>query len=149
MERDFGILLAAHGNLAHSLLESTEMLVGPVPGAETVALLPGMGRDQLLEEMKHKLEKLCEYEKILIIADLVGGTPANTASELVATDDSLELIGGVNLAMLCEIAYTKNLADCTIANWLALGGKTMQDIGARVRSLMGQTQDDASLEVEL
>jgi len=135
VRREFGILLVAHGNLAESFRMSMEMLMGPIQGLETAALMLGEGREQLLETMLQKLEALAGYESVLIVADLVGWTPSNTAAELVAGRTDLQLIAGANLALLCEIAGGSVLNDEVIDAWLSLSGKTIQNIGAKVRDL--------------
>ena len=135
MARNFGILLAAHGSLAKSALETLETLAGSQQGVETVALFPDMGREELRAAMEEKLEALAAYKTVLIVADLVGGTPANVASELLAARPELQLIGGANMTVLCEAAFADNLDGDAMAELLKAGGMSMQDLGAKVRGL--------------
>jgi len=144
--REFGLLLAAHGDFAKGALESLEMLMGPQENTETVGLFPGMGSDDLLAAMEQKLEALSGCKNILIAADLVGGTPANVAAMLVAQRPELQLIGGFNLALLCELAASDELSESSVAEWLEAGLFGMQDIGTKLRALLGADPDAAPAE---
>jgi len=135
--RSFGLLIAAHGNLAKSVLESLEMLMGPQENTETVGLFPGMGSDDMRIAMEQKLDLLSGCANILIAADLVGGTPANVAAELVALRPNLQLVGGFNMAFLCELAASDDLDESAIEDWLEAGTFGMQDVGKRLRGLLG------------
>jgi len=147
--RKFGLLLAAHGGLAQSTLESIEMLMGPQENVETVGLYPGMGGDELRGIMEQKLTLLADCDNIVIAVDLVGGTPANAAAELVAMRPELQLVGGFNLAFLLELASSEELSETSLAEWLEAGAIGMQDIGARLRALLGTGNDATTAANEL
>ena len=136
MSRNFGILLAAHGTLAQAALESLIMLMGPQEGIETAGLFPGMGREELRSAMEEKLHVLERYNKILIVADLVGGTPANVAAELIAERAELQLVGGANMGFLCELAAMEELNEKVLAELLEAAHGGMQDIGTKLRDLI-------------
>jgi len=145
MARNFGILLAAHGNLAHNALESLEILMGPQKGIETIALIPGMGQAELRILIEEKLNILSIYKNIIIITDLTGGTPSNVAAEFVLKDPLLYLIGGANLAFLCELAALDKIDRAIIAEILELGRNSMQDLGEKIRTLSRQEQHSSAL----
>jgi PTS system mannose-specific IIA component len=144
LARNFGVLLAAHGTLGQSALESLCMLAGPQEGIEPVGLFPGMGREEMRAVMEEKLQVLAGYKSVLIVADLAGGTPANVALELVAERVELQLVSGVNMAFLCELAAVKELNEETIAGLLEAGRNGLQDQGAKIRALLGQERGAAA-----
>ena len=135
MVRNFGVLLAAHGSLAQSALESLSMLTGAQEGIETVALFPGMGREELRAAMEEKLAILKGYESVLIVTDLLSGTPNTVAAELVAERPELQLVSGANMAFLCELAAAEKLDETTLAGLLEAGQAGMQDFGTKLRFL--------------
>ena len=145
MSRNFGILLAAHGTLAQAALESLVMLMGPQKGIETVALFPNMGREELRCIMEEKLEVLAQYNKVLIVADLVGGTPANVAAELIAERTELQLVGGANMGFLCELAGMEELDEKVLAELLEAAHSGMQDLGTKLRSLLQKAGQELGL----
>lgn len=145
--RDFGVILAAHGDLAAALLGSLEMLTGPQQGFETVALRYGMGREELLDALQQAAARLSGYPKLLILTDLVGGTPSNMALHLVAQGSRVQLISGVNMALLCEVAVTDTLSTQTLADLVDCGRLGLSDEGARLRACPSTdtTCDDTDL----
>jgi len=138
LDRSFGILLAAHGDLAHSLLRSLEMLMGPQPSVETVGLFPGMGREEMRAAIEQKLAILAGCDGVVIVADLAGGTPANVAAELVSERPDLHVVGGANLAFLCELCVCDGLDEAVIADAIKAGHIGLHDVGAKVRALLRQ-----------
>jgi len=144
--RKFGLLLASHGDFAKNALETLEMLMGSQSNVEIVGLFPGMGIKELQSAMKQKLDTLAHCGTILIVTDLVGGTPANVAAELVASNPNLYLIGGFNMALLCELAVSEELSEATMAECLGAGILGMQDLSAKLRTLLEKPTSTSSLE---
>lgn len=135
------MLIVAHGNLAETALESLEMLAGPQEKIETAGIFPGMGRGEMRAAIEKKLELLAGCEGILVAADLVGGTPANVAAELVARPPSgkglpeLYLAAGVNMAFLCELTAMEKLNDAVMDELLEAGRFGLQNLGAKLHTI--------------
>ncbi len=132
--RKFGIILVSHGDLAEALRGSLEMLVGAQQDFETVALRFGMGQEALLADLEQAAGRLSAHPKLLILADLVGGTPSNVALQLVARNPDVFLISGVNLAVLCELAMMEDVSDAALDKLVKFGRLGMRNEGARLRA---------------
>lgn len=94
-------ILMSHGKMAQETYESAKMIVGESDKIEVVS----MAAEDGLEGTKNKLEPLLEKykdQKILILADLKGGTPCNVAIMYQAVYPNVRLLTGMNLAMVIE-----------------------------------------------
>jgi mannose/fructose-specific phosphotransferase system component IIA len=135
--RDYGVVLAAHGPLAAAARHSLEMLVGPVEGLETVALVPGMSREDMRRALEAAAVRLAAYPKLLVLCDLVGGTPCNAALELASANPRWQVVGGANMALLCELAAVDRLTPAALGELLEAGHAGLSDEGARLRTALG------------
>ena len=99
-----------HGQLATELLNAAEMIVGDLPHFTAVSIGWHEDVDQAREEIGRAIErvraKVGTPESpggVLVLADMFGGTPANLGVTYLETD-RVELVTGLNLAMLMKLA---------------------------------------------
>lgn len=100
-----GVLIIGHGSFPAGLLDAATMIMGEQEQIKSIGLQPEQGPDELLESVRFHSERLNSGKGVLILADLFGGSPANTAAYLVAdeeTDFDVDVVTGVNLPMLLE-----------------------------------------------
>ena len=83
--------------------------------------------------MTRAMESL-EGDEVLILADLVGGTPFNTAAALKAerADKKIKVIAGVNMAALVEAVFSRTMygLDELAAALLTAGKEGLRDLDA-------------------
>jgi PTS system mannose-specific IIA component len=105
-----GVVVVTHGQLAAELLNAAEMIVGDLPHFAAVSI--GWHDDVALakEEIGRAIErvrgKVATPERpagVLVLTDMFGGTPANLGVTFLETD-KVEVITGLNLAMLMKLA---------------------------------------------
>ncbi|GAB2025029.1 PTS mannose/fructose/sorbose transporter subunit IIAB [Lactovum odontotermitis] len=95
------IVLISHGPMAEAVKTSLEMIVGRQDHVHAVTM-PAYGDNlQFEHDLKEKIRTL-EGEK-LIIADLLGGSPCNTALKNYAEDKEISVIAGMTLPMVLEV----------------------------------------------
>lgn len=95
-----GIVLVSHGRFAEGLKESAEMLCGECPQVFTVCLDSSDGPETFSGKLLQACERASVYGGILVLCDLLGGTPCNLALQKLADRDEVVLIAGMNLPML-------------------------------------------------
>ena len=119
--RDFRIVVAAHGVLAGALVASAEMICGPLADVHAVDLHPEDSPESFSERLLDVAGS--GAGGLLILTDLVGGTPHNVA--LVATRGlpGAVLISGVNLAVLIEAAMSTARLDGQAVEHLVASGR--------------------------
>jgi PTS system mannose-specific IIA component len=105
-----GVVVVTHGQLAAELMNSAEMIVGELPHMAAVSIGWHEDVDHAREDIGRAIERVrqsaggtdAEPVDVLVLTDLFGGTPANLAVTYV--DAHVEVITGVNLAMLLKLA---------------------------------------------
>jgi mannose/fructose-specific phosphotransferase system component IIA len=94
-----GVIVISHGPGAQGLICSAQMIS---PGVEQLASLcvnPDTNPDDFENELLQLTDQMNSGEGVLILADLLGGTPCNRAIRLL-TNERVEILTGVNLPML-------------------------------------------------
>ena len=102
------IILASHGDLAGGMLNSVHLLAGPQKDISILMLKPGNSLEVFAKKLSSKIqEKLQDYDHVLVLTDLFGGSPSNSA--IIAMKNlSFQCITGINLPMTLEAVLDRN-----------------------------------------
>lgn len=96
------ILVTSHAHLSDSLVETFRMFSSNCPCIHSVCL-GDTGIDAYREKLDAKIETLLKQGNLLIMSDLLGGTPYNEAYlHAMRHPGEIRLVAGVNLPMLVE-----------------------------------------------
>lgn len=95
-----GLVVVTHAGLANELVASATMITGEIPFCEALGLHPDDPADALVERIGQALERVGGSGAI-IMTDMFGGTPSNSALSFLA-DGKVEVVTGVNLPMLVD-----------------------------------------------
>jgi mannose PTS system EIIA component len=101
-----GILLLSHGNLSKQLLNSTAMISGKIERIQAVALGEGESPDVFGERVKQAVNELDDGKGVLVLVDLLGGTPYNQIG-LLSKECNVEIITGMNMPMLMHLSLER------------------------------------------
>ena len=134
------IIVTGHGGFAAGMEKNVKMLAGADTQLTAIDFMEGMTPEELSEKLKTQIEKETSGGFVLILADLVGGTPYNCAATLSVQYPNVRVIGGANSALLMEacmcnvtgeeIADADKLAEDLIENARAGMEKFVLDIPA-------------------
>ena len=96
------LLFVSHGTLASGMTQALGMLVGEREDVRQVAFQDGMALPAFKEEVEKVLAPVTAEDEIIVLADLVSGSPLTTT--MAAISEKLGLanvraIGGMNLPM--------------------------------------------------
>ena len=96
------LLFVSHGTLASGMTQALGMLVGEREDVRQVAFQDGMALPAFKEEVEKVLAPMTAEDEIIVLADLVSGSPLTTT--MAAISEKLGLanvraIGGMNLPM--------------------------------------------------
>jgi mannose/fructose-specific phosphotransferase system component IIA len=119
--RDFRILVAAHGDLAAAFLASAELICGHLENVHAVGLLPADSPESFDERLMAAAGD--PADSLLILTDLVGGTPHNVALAATRRLPKAVLISGVNLAVLIEAVTSTDALDGESVERLVASGR--------------------------
>lgn len=96
-----GIIAISHGSYAKALINSVEMIHGKQKKIRTICLEGNNSIESLKEKIDRTIEEL-NVEEILILVDILGGTPYNAAC-LFMDRKNINVITGMNMPMIVEI----------------------------------------------
>jgi PTS system mannose-specific IIA component len=125
-----GVVVVTHGQLAAELLNAAEMIVGDLPHFAAVSIGWHDDVDLAREEIGRAIARVGEkagsgqaLAGVLVLTDMFGGTPANLGVTFLETD-KVEVITGLNLAMLMKLARPLKETDLlTLAREIAEQGR--------------------------
>lgn len=118
-----GVIIVTHGELGQQLLKTSEDIVGQQKGVVNVTLLPEEGIDDLRAKINQAFKEVDAGEGVIILTDMIGGTPTNTSLSL-AHSEHIEVITGVNLPMLLELfSYRQVMLLEALSNKVCLSGQ--------------------------
>ena len=104
------LCLVSHGILAEGLHDTLTMFMGNCEGVMHMTLKQGEAVDQFQVRCTEMLKTLGEEDEVIVLADLIGGSPLttflNALSDLGKTP--LIVLGGMNLAMALNALLNKD-----------------------------------------
>ena len=95
-----GILVASHGDFASGALMTAEMFVGETTNdrVRTLGLMPGE------HYFKNQVDELLDSnQEVIVLTDLIGGSPNNVALSQFLNLDSVDIVTGFNIPLLVEL----------------------------------------------
>jgi mannose PTS system EIIA component len=102
-----GLVVVAHGRLAAALLDATEHVVGPQPGARAIAIEPSDDLHARQAEIARTVAEVDAGAGVIVVTDMFGGTPSNLAHGALA-GPGVEVVYGANLPLLVKLAKMRD-----------------------------------------
>lgn len=97
------LILVGHGQYASGVASAVSMLSGNEEAVSFVDFTPVVSPDEFESRLRGVAE--CD-EEVVIICDLVGGTPYNRACVIAHGNDQVKVVAGMNLAAILEAALS-------------------------------------------
>ncbi|MGG4663339.1 PTS sugar transporter subunit IIA [Providencia vermicola] len=109
MSSQLPIILASHGPFAQGLLECAEMLIGTQEDISVISIQRESNINEVKKQLFDTYQRINQGNGVLILVDLLGGSPCNLASELVLTQNDVALYCGINVPTFLEILSNRDL----------------------------------------
>ena len=109
MADDIGIVIVAHGQLAHEYKAAVEHVVGLQPNIVAVSIAAECDRNSKELEICQAAESVDNGSGVVIATDLFGSSPSNLALKACANKDR-KIVYGMNLPLLIKLSQSKNLS---------------------------------------
>lgn len=104
------VFIITHGNFGIELLKSVEMIMGEQKDATALGLRLGDSVDNLRSKAEDIItENQMANKDIIILVDILGGSPSNIALYMLRKYININLITGVNMPMLIEIFQSREV----------------------------------------
>lgn len=96
---DVGIIVITHGRLSDALVETLFSIVGKKDKVISLPVPTEFTLESLCNSIKEVIKKM-DSKYVIILTDVLGGTPCNASLKLVKEFQNVQIISGVNLYML-------------------------------------------------
>ena len=104
------IILVTHGPMATSIIESAEMLVGKSEKLVGITLQLSDNFEEFQQRIFAQARQLDEGSGVMILVDLLGGSPYNATAK-VLSQENIECLTGLNLSMLLTALDQREYCD--------------------------------------
>jgi len=128
-----GIIVVSHGSMAEGMLDAARMIVGEMEGIVAVSLKEEDAVENLMDRISDAISGVDTGDGVLLLVDVFGASPFNASSRLAMVRDKIEVISGVNLPMLLELAIQRSDQDLESLVHIAL------DVGSSSIRTLSQT----------
>ncbi len=97
-----GLVIATHADLGAELLRACELIIGPVRCARAISVQRDDGVEQVRALFQEVIAEVgVDDQGVLIMTDMMGGTPANIGSGFIE-EGKVDILTGVNLPMVLK-----------------------------------------------
>ena len=107
------LILVSHGGLAEGLKTSLAMFAGDkMNQVIAVGLKEGKSVDDFAVDFRESISELTADDSVLVLADIVGGSPLTTAATVLEEAKKLDgalILGGMNLTMALTAVVMKDV----------------------------------------
>jgi len=136
--RMVNFLLITHGEFGAYLLEAAEEIVGRQrEGVRVVSISPRLSIEEIKRRAGEALRAVYnEKSGLVVVTDIIGGTPTNVVLPLVRDLPNVSVITGLNLYMLISAFARRKTGDHrqVAADMLQAGQRSIQDVGKKFSS---------------
>lgn len=107
-----GIVVTGHGHFPTGILSAVALVAGWPDHTVGIDFEEGQSPEDLKKSMEKSMESL-EGDEILILTDLLGGTPFKMGAAIKAEnpDRKIKVVAGVNMAALVEAVFSRSMYD--------------------------------------
>lgn len=99
-----GLIVTGHGNFASGLTSSLKLISGSdLEAYEYIDFESLDSEEELSKKLNNAFDLLKDCSGILVLCDIIGGSPFKSAVSLGLPLGNVEVIAGTNLPMLIEI----------------------------------------------
>ncbi|MDF9824253.1 PTS system N-acetylgalactosamine-specific IIA component [Breznakia sp. PF5-3] len=105
----FGIMVIGHGNFPSGMKSAIEVIAGKQEKIQYIDFSQTDTATELEKNIKQGIEVFRDEDNILVFADLLSGSPFNTAIMEAMKDQRIKVFYGVNLGMLLEVIVKRGM----------------------------------------
>ena len=129
-----GILLLTHAPLGQAFIAAASHVFRATPAqVEAIDVMADQNPDEVRALAQAAIARVNDGSGVLVITDVVGGTPANCTLQLCAPGE-VEVIAGISLPMLLRaITYRHDTLDIVLEMALAGGQNGACRVDGRVK----------------
>jgi mannose/fructose/sorbose-specific phosphotransferase system IIA component len=133
------VIFVGHGGYPDGVRDAAEMILGEQSRVAAVSLPPNGSTEQLAADVTSAVDRIgAGGNGALVLADLMGGSPANAVGLLALRDPALHVVAGLNLPMVLEVLTSTADTAAELAGVAEHAGRDgVIDVAARLRAAAG------------
>ncbi len=101
-----GGVIVSHGKLGEEMINTAEMIVGKIFNITSVSIDVTTDVETSREQIRQAIQAVNTGVGVIIFTDMFGGTPSNMSLSFLE-ESQVEVVTGVNLAMLLQLSTTQ------------------------------------------
>ncbi len=101
-------IIIGHGNFGSSILESAEMIIGKQQNIQLIDFLKKDSLEDIDRKISQALDNLDTEDGVIVLADLMGGTPFNRMMLQASENPDIKVVAGVNMPLVMEILNNRS-----------------------------------------
>ncbi len=87
-------------------MNAAELIMGRLEASNAISITQTTESEELLKMISEEIEALDSGQGVLVLTDMFGGTPSNLSLSFLK-EDKVEVLTGVNLPMVVEVAQNR------------------------------------------
>ena len=134
-----GVLLTSHGPMAQGILETSKLFFGEQQQMKACCLSADDNPDDFVEVLKQAISEIDTGDGVVVFCDMLFGSPCNCMARVLGEDmesDKIQVITGLNLAMILQILAVRESGNVSIEELLAAGKDGIADLKAILNANM-------------
>jgi PTS system mannose-specific IIA component len=116
MQAEIPVILVSHGPFAQGALTCAEMLIGKQDNVAVVSIQEDTNISDARIALFDTYKSINQGNGVVILVDMMGGSPCNLSCELLLTHEDVLLFCGFNIPTLLEVFSNRDLPLNEIAN---------------------------------
>ena len=119
-----GIIITSHGPMAQGILDTSKLFFGEQAQMKAYCLHAEDNPDTFVEVLKEGIKEVDSGDGVFVFCDMLFGSPCNCMARIIAEDlqsDKIQLVTGVNLAMILQILAVRESSDPTVEELVNAG----------------------------
>ncbi|KRM83943.1 PTS mannose/fructose/sorbose transporter subunit IIAB [Liquorilactobacillus vini] len=109
-------ILASHGDYSVAALNSCELITGKLNDFKSVSFKDPMGVSDMVKKYQDIYKVLPRNEPVIIIADIINGTPLNAAIIFKQSHDNVRIFSGLSLSLILTLATGTEISEALKQN---------------------------------
>ena len=134
-----GIVIASHGAMAQGILETSKLFFGEQEQMKAFCLQANDNPDDFVEKLRQGIADVDTGDGVVVFCDMLFGSPCNCMLRILSENvdnPKLDVICGVNLAMVLQILAVRENSECSVQELLDAGNQGIADLKAVLKAQM-------------
>jgi len=132
-----GIVITSHGPMAQGILDTSKLFFGEQAQMVACCLNAEDNPDEFVDVLRKAVNDVDTGDGVIVFCDMLFGSPCNCMARIIGEDldnDKIEVVTGVNLAMILQILAVRESSDVSIQDLLTSGNEGIADLKAVLKA---------------